>query len=244
MPLRWIRRIMKDLAADTDHANGNVTASRTLACPRAVLIEDFLPCTPSITSFNKMMWGIAIHEAMEPLAQKPPRFTGKVLGVEMSGEPDELDEMIVDIKTHGEYSHKKSASGGASPELAVQINIYRILAEQNKYEVKGLAAWHGAMLPETAMFGPNPIAAWVWQEVPRMTEEEIALVQPYGSGYTVRQIVKYLHEGASRIRAGEDPVKVVRDTPLVGEKMFNGKKCQFYCSVNEECGRVEGRKGL
>ncbi len=267
MPLPRINGILASIQGDTTHQGGRITATRVLTCARQVIIEDSIPTPFDVLSYNSIYDGVIEHEAMQrhappgtytevrlPLpGQEPPRL----FGVPIEGTIDFLTadlREIHDYKKHSETAQKfKFQRGGADQELAAQLNIYRLLLEQCLPEahVERLVVWHGAM---TSAGGPPP---WFRVELPLMTEEEIAEIRPNGGDYAVRQIVaeyvKFsrgaaLPTDAEVGLAGTEPPPseesaleaAIRRVPLMGRKMWGGKKCVSYCAVKDICDRIEG----
>jgi len=281
MPLPRIAGILASVAGDTAHRDGKITATRVLTCARQVIIEDNIAGPLDVLSYNSIYDGILEHAAMQrhappgtytevhlPLpGQEPPTL----FGVPMEGTIDFLTadlREIHDYKKHSESAQSfKFEGGGADPEVAAQLNIYRLLLEQclPAAKIERLVVWHGAMTSaNTKTFRTKqPVPPWFEVRLPLMSEAEIAAIRPNGGDYTVQQIVDaYVRFAAERagdralptdaevgLGAGNRSVVVeapldleaaIRAVPLQGRKMWGGKKCSTWCSVREACDKLEG----
>lgn len=252
VPKRLARRILQAIEEDTSHANGNITVTRLLGCPRATIIEDFIPVTFDVRSHLSISWGLAMEAWIREASDTPMkrRLKGPLFGVEVSGEPDEVNGWLDDYKVHNEISQKFTVKEAPKPELAAQLNLYRLLFEMQDPEwdaarevmvdkwTKKMAAWHGANVPKNSQ-----VPAWYHQEVPLMSLKQIGEMRPLQGGYTVLEIVASLSGAVAEIKGGKGPVEVARSLPLVGESMKYGKakKCD-YCSVAGKCAELEGKR--
>lgn len=269
MPLPRINGILASVQGDTAHRDGKITATRVLTCARQVIIEDNIPVPFDVLSYNSIYDGIIEHDAMQrhappgtyaeihlPLpGQSPPML----FGVPVEGTIDFVTadmREIHDYKKHSETAQKfKFQRGGADPELAAQLNIYRLLLEQcvAGTRIEKLVVWHGAM---TSAAGAPP---WFRVELPLMDEAQIARIKPHGGDYTVQDIVNAYVGFAGATTSADLPTDAevglagaggtkleaaIRAVPLQGRKMWNGKKCQLYCSVRDTCDRIEGVTGF
>lgn len=251
IPKRLAKRIIQAIQEDTSHTAGNITVTRLLGCARATVIEDFIPVVFDVRGHLSISWGLAmeawIREAGAPTKQ---RLRGKLFGVEVSGEPDEVNGWLDDYKVHNEISQKFTVQQAPKPELAAQLNLYRLLFEMQDPEwdaarevmvdkwTKKMAAWHGANVPKN-----SAVPAWYHQEVPLMSLRQIEALRPLQGGYTVAEIAKHLEVAVHNIKQGANPEVVARTIPLMGETMKYGKasKCD-YCSVKGKCGELEGKR--
>lgn len=177
MPLPFILGIMADKAADTEHAEGNLTATRISRCPRATLIEDFIgPDAPggglafNPVRWNSATWGTALHEWMakhsppgslvevrwpRPDAQAIVLDFGEGVKAPVSAQADFLPAdkaVVVDYKCHSESAQltKWWFRGKPDEDLVIQFNVIRTLveAEWPDAKVEKGVFWHGAMTPE------------------------------------------------------------------------------------------------
>src|SRR6267143_5516598 len=190
MPLPRILGILANVAGDTTHRDGRITATRVLTCPRQVAIEDNIPAPFDVLSYNSIYDGVLEHVAMQRTAPPgayteihlPPegRPIPRLFGVEIEGTVDfvtaDLRE-IHDYKKHSESAQAfKFESGGADQEVAAQLNIYRLMLEQcvEGAHIEKLLVWHGAMTSaNTKTFRTKqPVPPWFAVELPLMGEEE------------------------------------------------------------------------
>lgn len=269
MPLPRINGILSSIQGDTAHRDGKITATRVLTCARQVIIEDNVPTPFDVLSYNSIYDGIIEHEAMQRHAPAgtyaevhlplPGQSLPRLFGTEIEGTIDFVTadmREIHDYKKHSETAQKfKFQRGGSDPELAAQLNIYRLLLEQcvPGAHIERLVVWHGAM---TSAAGPPP---WFRVELPLMDEAAIERIKPHGGEYTVRQIIDAYWQFESERKGlvlptdaevglagavpdpAADPLALaIRRVPLMGRKMWGGKKCVSYCPVKDLCDRIEG----
>lgn len=266
IPPKLARRILKSIESDESHRGGNITVTRLLGCARETLISDFLPIDLDLRTQLSMTWGLAMEgwiRGDDAIPKK--RLSGHLFGVEVSGEPDEINGLIDDYKVHNEVTQRFTAAAPPKPELVAQLNLYRILHEMQNpelvrgkfgdYEVierdsKGMGAFHGANTPKN-----SPVPPWFYQEIPLMTSEQIGAMRPLGGGYTVEEIAETLQTAVEKIimirqtpctmNDIEAVARVIKEVPLMGESQKYGKstKCE-YCSVALKCGELAGRRRL
>ena len=186
-------------------------------------------------------------------------------------QPDAAITEIIDLKFPNDWSTKWRAKGPFKddrqqyidavgscsnnwPKLdyAAQLNIARLLLAQQGWAKKFgynkdtvlLTIW------DHATNGTNelPIA----QEVPHIAEDKLAQIKPGGGEWTVQEIVNVnvavqedwnAREATERAK-DETKEHVASQIPLVGQQMFNGKKCIQYCDVEPICSRIAREKGL
>jgi hypothetical protein len=242
MPLKYLRRILMGLENDAEHAQGKLTATRVMACPREVLLADYVPCVVDLRSFHKMTIGTAVHEY---IGNGTVRWLGRLFGVDISGKPDDIMDGIDDYKFQGDASYRY----GLKEEMRVQVSIYRLLAMQQPEWQKHpellerltsrLGIWRGSM---TSDRDKEP---WEYHPVQPMTEEEIAAFKPHRGAYSVQQIVEMHVDFHRMVKEGKTVKEAIGALPLVGKYFQFGKtpglKCRSYCAVNGECAEVEGK---
>lgn len=281
MPLPRILGILANVAGDTVHRDGRITATRVLTCPRQVAIEDNIPAPFDVLSYNSIYDGVIEHAAMQrtappgtyteirlpPEGAEPPRLFGVPIEGTIDFVTADLRE-IHDYKKHSESAQAfKFESGGADPEVAAQMNIYRLMLAQcvPDAKVERLVVWHGAMTSaNTKTFRTKqPVPPWFAVALPLMSEEEIAAMRPHGGEHTVQQIVdayvRFETEKAEVLLPTDREVGVrgepaeynypddgrrlkaaLKNIPLVGRGMWKGQKCQRYCAVKDICDDIEG----
>ena len=265
MPLAWARRIVRGRLSDRYHADGRLTTTRLLTCPRETLIQDLLPVVFDVRAANSLEWGTAIHSHLETEPEEDQyveiRFGGPGdalpparLFAGLGGLPEDgilicgkVDHVtlgygeIHDYKCHGESSQRFKASGKLDETTAVQMNIYRKALEQVVVGATAgcfqrLIAYHGAM---TAARGPEP---WIPQVQPMMTEEEILNTRTSGGASTVREHIEDYIGFTARAAAGVELRENLKLLPLRGRTMYGKKKCSDYCmpGTKAECDGLEG----
>ncbi|MBV6343139.1 PD-(D/E)XK nuclease family protein [Candidatus Magnetobacterium casense] len=172
----------------------------------------------------------------------PLRLVGSLFGLEFEGECDNAVQLpdgswwIDDTKFHSDYRMSRLSKEEVSPELRVQLSIYKILFEQmGKGQVTRLTASH-----------MSPFFGFMVQEVPAMTEEEIGEVRPLGNPFTVRQIAGFyqnalaeLHNPKYVTQSYETHAHKIADAcPRVGLEMLKNKTSSWlcdHCNVREVC---------
>ena len=149
-------------------------------------------------------------------------------GILVAGQVDKIlwnYKGIHDYKTHAESSQK--FKGAPDPNVAAQLNIYRIALEQVVPAAKGqfeeLVAYHGAM---TSARGPEP-----WKPVvePFMSEEEILKVHPGGGDYTALEVILEYIGFFERQAQGMPVDENLGRVALIGRTMYRKTKCELYC---------------
>lgn len=265
LPMAWARRIVAGRLGDRYHADGRLTTTRILTCPREALFQDLKDVSFDVRSANSMEWGTAIHSHLEtdpdedqyveirfggpgdtlPAARL---FVGMIdglmdEGVLICGKVDHITlgyGEIHDYKCHSENSQRFQASGKLDPTTAAQLNIYRLAIEQVVPAAAGkfetLIVYHGAM---TSARGPEP---WITAVQPMMTEQQILGVKPNGGDHTVREIIIAYRDFERRKAEGCPLDENLAQVLLGGRSMFGRKKCTDYCQpgVKMACDEAEG----
>ena len=222
IPIADCLGIMRQQKRDKVHRDLNMTITRTLGCPRQVVLEDEFDHVIKIEQMLSSYEGTVEHERWaknappgwyaEVTIPRPGQEPVTLFGVPMTATLDTLRadySAIEEYKKHSESSQKWKyrdyQEGKMDWELAVQVNGQRILLEKaTGHDVPDLYTWHGAM---TAAAGP-PNRFRV--TLPRMTEEEMAAVRPFGSKLTVQENVDYIMRYKQHVKAGiskEDAAK-------------------------------------
>ena len=251
--------IMKSRRADKKHCDLNITITRTLTCPKQVVLEDEFEHVVKIEWLLSAYEGTVEHERWAknaPLGwytevQAPVEGTPPVelFGVPMKATIDTLRadwSAIEEYKKHSESSQnwkwKEVKEGTIDWETAAQVNGQRILLyKATGHDVPHLYAWHAAMT--SANGAPNRI----FVTLPRMTEDEILAVKPFGSKLTVRENVASILRYKDHVKAGLSKEDAANRLPNAGETMFVSKrhgtnKCDLYCAARDWCDRVRGRQ--
>ena len=254
MPAEWIMAIYDQNAGDTTHADLQITATRMMACPRKVAIEDGIPTAPDPMALNAMFQGTVRHYYMQhktragsykevvfpPEGAPPVPFLGTVIERATVDNATADLACIKDYKTGSEASHNFTFSRGCPKEEQAQASIYKIVMERSMpgVSVEKAIIWHNAQVS-----GRSKAPAWykfvIPRDVPWLSEEQIGEMHPKDSEFTVREHIAQLLAHKVRIGAGESVRESIRKMPLVGRKMMGGKGCQ-YCAVARECNRLEG----
>lgn len=257
MPQAWAASIVKDRLADRYHADGRLTVTRLLTCPRETLIADYMDVAFDPRSMNSIHWGTAIHAALERdsenLQYVEIRFGGpddelpaaNLLGVKIAGKIDHITAgfgEIHDYKCHSEMAQK--FVGRQMGNQAPQLNLYRMglmdVMPETKGKLERLIAYHGAM---TSAKGPEP---WIPETLPIMTEAQILAFRPSGGEASVVDIIRaYLKFNVRQVE-GMDLNENLKLVPIYGRSMFNRKKCTSYCQpgVKAACDELEGIPSL
>lgn len=264
VPAAWAASIVKNRLDDRYHADGRLTVTRALTCPRETLIQDFKSVTFDVRDENNLYWGTVIHAALEqgstsvnsqlveirfggPGDKLPSArlFVGPELfgeGIEFCGKADHVTMgwgAIHDYKCHSETT-QRFKSGKVDISTAVQMNLYRLSLMQVIPEAAGkldeLIAYHCAM---TSASGPAP---WITEVQPLMTEEQILAAKPNGGDATVRDIITAYLKFKLRRDAHMPLDENLKLVPLYGRTMFRQIKCTKYCAsgVRGVCDQLEG----
>ncbi len=256
LPLYKIRGILRQHAEDKLHCDGKITITRTMGCPRQVILEDEFYHVIDPRSFVAAYEGTREHQdaaVNAPLGfyaevtfPRPGQKPAMLFGVPISGTIDLLHadfSTIEEYKKHSEgaqwWVEKSRAKGDINWELAAQVNMQRLIVLQmTGHDVPNLIAWHIAL---TKAGGP-PYAIRV--RLPRMTEDEIANLRCFGSRYTVAENVRFMKRYYEHKQAGVSPRDAARQVPRAGLDMFKNRKgeckCDNYCAAKEVCDDVEG----
>ncbi len=238
---------------DVRHSTLDVTATRTMNCPRQTFIEvlwDYYIDPSKIAARER---GTALHsvaaEHTDPKlwyteANDPVRMTinGEIGGVPLSMACDAMKRdmtEIVDYKFPSDFS-VRFRGPKAKKEYACQVNMARLMLGQQEWALQ-------------AGYDPETVLLTIWdhacgkqegplaQEAPHMTEEEILATRPGGSNHTIEEIISihlWMVQEYEKNGAPTDIGKleeIAAQIPLVGEPMFRGDKCRMYCDVSEIC---------
>lgn len=265
-PVDWLAAILQEVEGDTEHAGNRFTATRLTSCPRSIAIQDNVPVTVNLMSFNNMMHGIAGHEFVAKrtrFAYGETRLHGKLFAgtpseIEISGKPDKITpavDVIDDYKFHGadqqRFKYEDTQKGVCDEDWRVQFSVYKMLIEQNiaGAHIERAFAWNGAMV------GARSAApAWFKTSIPFLSEEQILKLHPLGGTASVAEniaVSKVFHKRLEAISeqgdARQAAVEVaISDMPLSGQSMgWRTKKGGFiskcdYCTVRKDCDRLAG----
>jgi hypothetical protein len=206
-----------------------------------VLLCDYLPYTLNVAFHNSPAVGTKIHEATSRSAL---RLKGRLFGLDFEGECDNHVETptgwwIDDTKSHSDYRMSRVTKEGVSPELEVQLNIYRLLFEQMGLgTISRLTASHF-----------SPYFGFRVVEVPLRDEEYIGQVRPLGNPFTVKQLAGFYQNGLAALA---DPQYVTQSyeghayriasaIPKVGAEMLKTKEGSWmcnHCEVRDACNKL------
>lgn len=258
----WLARSIAEKAlGDVRHGATDLTATRLLGCPRRTWIDILLPYRADPMGMVAAARGTVLHAAAAQSmdttrwyteASDPVRLqlVGRLFkgsygpeGVKVSAQVDVLAKdlsEIVDYKFPKDWSvrYRNKRGGRASVEHAVQLNIARLLLDQQDWAIKDgydsstvrMTIWdHGIGDRE----GPEAL------EVTRMDELAILMATPFGEHYTVSDIITAYLDMAERHHAGVAPKKAISQLPLVGQKMMGGQMCTGYCAVAALCAEID-----
>ena len=202
----WYGWTINHELADNLHADGHITPTRLLTCPRKTLLEDYTPYTLNPLWHNSTAVGTKIHEAT---SRSPLRLKGKLWGLDIEGECDNYEQLpdgtwwIDDTKSHGDNTASRILSdpNGPSDEYKVQFGIYAILFEQQtedmgeKCVVTRLTASHFSPLYRYSEYFEFKVV-----EVPIMGEDWIGNVRPLGNPFTVKQLAGFYQNALAAIK--------------------------------------------
>jgi hypothetical protein len=246
---------------DVRHAGLDLTATRCSGCPRQTYLETQMEYRIDPSKAAVRVRGTVLHDAAARLFDPelwyteetdPVRLTieGEIGGYRVSMKADairrDLGE-IVDLKFPMDFSIKWRGKPFAAEKHIPQMNLARLLLAQQDWAVE-------------AGYDPDAVQLTVWDHacglndgpvalaVKHVTEGELLEIKPGGGEYTMGQIMEVhqwmieQHEGR-----GEDTIetreKVAASLPLIGQRMFNGKKCPQYCDVEPLCSALVGKYG-
>jgi hypothetical protein len=153
-------------------------------------------------------------------------------GIWLSGVVDRINKdfsTLIDHKTQ-RFSKK---DWGFKPDWKLQINLYALMLERTKgKKPEQLGVWRTYRgcyeRDRTFRFFPCP----------PMTESTIhATIREH-----CESLQDYLTRARQAYKSGDEELlnKIVKEIPMDGKTMFNGKKCSQYCSVQKICFGLEG----
>lgn len=241
VPLEWITAVLAQATSDKYHADGRLTATRILGCPRESVILDNKEIVYDVRSGNQTYHGTLLHRELERCARPgayqeiviPPFQLGDYF---VEGRTDRVAgdfSVIKDWKSHSEnsqrFKYEYFMKGERDPEGAAQLNIYRIgiaksvlKVEPMEYRPK-LVLVHGA----NVAFDGVP---WFEAEQPVLSEEQILALRPFDDAkhpgtqpFTVRELMKQHVDATTRIKAGEPIDDVIKSMPMVGQNVWAWK---------------------
>lgn len=233
IPPALIRSILSRERADERHADGRLTVTRLLSCPRQAAICDFIGITFDPRRHASMHLGTIIHEQ---LARYAPEGCGEVVvegeigGVCYSGAADVLTpELIEDYKVHSETSQRWKVKGAHKHpnDEDAQLSLLQLAAGGPPRKLRAI---HLAM---TAKDGP-PMQ--IVSESEPMTEEELLNYRPKGGVSSVKD-----HIGDWQDLLRPPSAGMIGRMPLRGQSQFGGKGCD-YCVARETCDALEAGK--
>ena len=235
---------------DVRHSTLDLTATRTMGCPRQVFLEVKYDFALDPTKLALRLRGTASHEVAEKYWDKeywyteksdPVRMTidGVFGGHQVSMLCDVLRrdlKEIVDMKFPMDFQIKYRKDQ-AKLEACIQLNLARLLLGQQDWAVKEgydpddvlLTIWDHAIGYDA---GPKALPS------PHMTEERMLGTRPFGGEYTMAQIMEisaFAKKHASSDMSDDDRDKLASSLPLVGVGQMRGSKCTKYCDREKKC---------
>lgn len=258
----FLARLAAEKAAgDVRHSTLDLTATGIMGCPRELYLERTtnyyaLPSAP-------MHRGTALHsvaarylnpEIWSTEATDPVRhdLRGTIGPFQVSALADawrrDLSE-IGDFKfpTDWQVRYRKK-DGTPKLEHAVQLNIERHLMAQQPWAIAEgfdpaqvrLTVWDHALGTDE-----GPLA----QTCNHMTVEEILATRPAGSLMTIADhasLIMQIREQHETIASGDNEAKtrLAASIPLVGQTMYNAKKCDKYCALKTQCDELVRQYGV
>jgi len=147
---------------DEFHADGRITATRLLGCPRQTILLDTRPVFLDLRRAYSAYVGSERHDAIRRRTRgafDELKLDAELFGTRVAGICDKVRHdmtEIVDWKFHGSVAQqmkwKRHRAGQPDRELAAQLNIYRLLIARSVLQVPDddfrpkLTAWHMAMV--------------------------------------------------------------------------------------------------
>lgn len=265
-----LHAITQNEVGDVLHAGGRLTATRTMACTRAWLIEDLedglyldprahetaYEGTLEHAEFTRSMFPGFYKAVRFPVAGRPePRF----LGVPLAGEIDFLSAdmaQLDDLKTHGPARAGVPWKLGkdTGPEDEVQVNLYRLALKQMELgDPQTMRLWHkwrapARPLPDTVDVGDlretkEAKSRWWYTTAQVRDEAWIAAVKPFGSYYCIGELFDMRGWVLRQMESGKTLREAMQGVPMIGEPRFFGQGCTLYCSpgVRDKCFLWAGR---
>lgn len=249
IPLEWIRSVLAAESGDTFHADGRLTATRILGCPRETAILDNKDVPFDVRRFNSIHWGTVLHAELARHAKEgdykevaiPPFPFG---GYELQGTFDHVRadfRLLKDWKTHGEnkqgWSYKDFIKGKPNREGAAQLNLYRIGIAKSVLKVEPDSYRPTLLLVHAANVAHDGVP-WYEQECPIMSEEQILALRPHDDDehpltqpYTVAELMQQLAEFDRKRRLltpadgnyNEAVSRLIAEMPMVGAGVWAWK---------------------
>lgn len=247
---------------DVRHHGLDLTGTGTMRCPRQWFLERMYPWHGDPKLMTAPTRGTALHtvvtgpDGLDPQiwsteATDPVRhdLRGVLFGVAITALADAWKRdysEIVDSKFPKDWNVRYRHPVNASPENAVQLNIERLLLDQQPWA--RAEGYNAATVKLTVMShdcGSNEGA--IEQMAPHMSEQEIAAYHPFDSMLSIADhvaLVTQVQQEHAKLQPGDvDGVaKLAASIPLVGEPMFNKKGCDI-CPVREKCDELVRRYG-
>lgn len=251
LPFSLAREILTKNEEDKQHRGLKITITRAMACPLQIVLDDEFEHTVNLFDLLAAQDGTHVHERIARNA--PPDWYTEItfpksdqeglFGVKEFGGTADLVRSdfsaIEEYKTSGEFSHrykwKKLREGEQFIELDCQMNMQRLLiAQHTGADIQRMLGWHGCRV------GADGPPAWFRTPVGRMSEAEIAESRCFGSNYTVKQNISFIRGYREHRAQGVSREAAARRIPTAGRTMFNGKKCDLYCTARERCDEIQG----
>ena len=253
---------------DESHLDLTLTPSTVLGAVRFEFIRRTMKYWPEAQGFNSMQVGAAVGERIEKALlkrgfERQVAAEGTLFGEHFRSGGSDLVlfsadrkqmHMIVSNKfgNEGTLYYARGRGVVAGNEDAAQVNMEAMLHAQMGREGAmdaEMTVWRGTVASAVVTTGnkkKNEVVGnfrdeWVRQRAPRMTEEEIGALRPFGAGASVVQNVAWLAEGFKRVRGGEDArtilktLGVIEGGALACETRFNDAACRAYCGGARTC---------
>lgn len=236
---------------DTRHAGLDLTATRTMGCPRQVYLETQFPFSLDPSKLDLRVRGTINHNGAEQWFN-PDVFMTEVTdrdkmtipvtigGYELTMLADVIRKdmtEIIDMKFPNDFS-LRFRKEQAKADHEVQLNLARL----------GLATQQWAL---DAGYDPDKVMLTVWDHAcgpsegskalraRHMTEQQVLDHKAGGGVHTIEEILaayawmQDAHKECDGSDAGKR--KVAGQLPLLGETMYNNKKCMMYCDMQKMC---------
>ena len=200
--------------------NGVPSATQLLKGTRETYLEIVYNYYRKPTDMTFAILGTAVHERLQTERERfisERRFWLDVGGYEVSGQIDVYDketQTLWDYKTTSEYA-VKLAMQGKKWEWNLQLNLYRLMLEDNDYPVKEIYIQYVSKNPkDLPSMGIIPI---------RMIDE--------------KPLLKFYELQAEKLITSLQTGKL----PPMCKKVFtwNGRKCKDYCPVRDICKKLK-----
>lgn len=244
----------RNVAEDVRHSDLRLTVTGVLGCPRELYLDRTTDSWPDPNRRAVMDRGTALHgvaavtltpEIWSTEASDRVRhdLNGTIGEFTISALADawrrDFTE-IINFKFPLDWSVRfRSKEGVAKDDHRVQLNVERHLLAQQTWAVA--EGYDPATVKLTVYdHGIGQMEGPLAQEAAHMTVEQILRHRPGGSALTFADhagLLVQIRDEHKKLAPGDadGQARLAAAIPLVGRPMYNGKKCESYCSMKERC---------